>query len=288
MKTSPSQYKLRQLELFVSRICEPEECIQAVMAIGSVAAGRAGPESDIDAIIFMDPLDLYAVPAESVWSPDDGSFHGIFSPEARHPIPCSSIFCGSLGLWQATGFEWPEPRLAELASGKVVFDRHGAVGELIQKRSHYAEKTQRQKLDEAVTWLDQLLAGDTCAETWSRYGPAIALDRLNSAYDWLVQALFALNRRWRPWRNREMSTLIELAWLPADFHEQALVAAAGSGHDRTGYEDRVHALDALLNGVNVHLSLGYTRTILWARLLYAATMSQAETGIWRNGCKEGL
>jgi hypothetical protein len=46
-----------------------------------------------------------------------------------------------------------------------------------------------------------------------------------------------------------MSTLIELAWLPADFHEQALVAAAGSGHDRTGYEDRVHALDALLDGV---------------------------------------
>jgi hypothetical protein len=153
MKTSPSQYKLRQLELFVSRICEPEECIQAVMAIGSVAAGRAGPESDIDAIIFMDPLDLYAVPAESVWSPDDGSFHGIFSPEARHSDSVQlDLLRLDLGLWQATGYEWPEPRLAELASGKVVFDRHGAVGALIQKRSHYAEKTQRQKLYEAVTW----------------------------------------------------------------------------------------------------------------------------------------
>jgi hypothetical protein len=198
----------------------------------------------------MDPLDLCAVPAESVWFPDDGSFHGIFSPEARRPDSMQlDLLRLDLALWQAPGFQWTEPRLAELASGEVVFDRHGAVSALIRERTQYAENTQRRKLDEALTWLDQLLAGDVCAETWERYGPAIALDRLNSAYDWLVQALFALNRRWRPWRNREMSTLIELAWLPADFHAQALVAAAGSGHDRAGYEDRVHALDSLFNGV---------------------------------------
>lgn len=51
--------------------------VRAVVAVGSIATGVARPDSDIDAFVFMDPLDLYLVPAESIWRPADDTFHSI-------------------------------------------------------------------------------------------------------------------------------------------------------------------------------------------------------------------
>lgn len=253
MSMSSSQYKLKQLEQFVDQVCVPESCVQAVIAVGSVAVGQAEPESDIDAIVFMDPLDLYAVPAEAVWFPYGGSFHGIFSPEASHPGGIQlDLLRLDLRKWQEPAFEWPEQRLAELASGRLVFDRQGAVDALVRERTHYSDHAQQRKLDEAITWLDQLLTDDICTVTWERFGSEVAIDRLNSTYDWLVQALFALNRHWRPWRNREMNTLLELPWLPDKFKEHLLVAMAGAGHDRAGYDARAKTLGILFRLVLAH------------------------------------
>jgi hypothetical protein len=88
-----------------------------------------------------------------------------------------------------------------------------------------------------------LLAGDTARRTWATLGPIIAHDRLNAAYDELVRALFAYNRRWRPWRSREMSSLLRLPWLPGQFREQVLTALTAPGRDEAGFMARVAVLN---------------------------------------------
>jgi hypothetical protein len=55
---------------------------------------------------------------------------------------------------------------------------------------------------------------------------------------YLVQALFALNRRWQPWRSREMSYLLRLPWLPDGFAEDVLVLLNAPAHDYSGYQLR--------------------------------------------------
>jgi predicted nucleotidyltransferase len=250
MTLSPSQQKLQQLRLFVECVCTREPSVRAVIAIGSVAAGRAAPGSDIDAIVFLDPLDLHAVPAEAVWFPETGAFHGIFAPEAERPDAIQFDFLRlDFSQWRTPTFVWPEPRRAELATGTIVYDGTGEVGRLIHARTRYTDETQRQHLDEAVTWLDQLLSGDTPTQTWERHGAAVAFDRLNAAYDWLGHALFALKRQWRPWRNREIEALLALPWLPPDVHVDLIVAMDGAGHTHNGYTTRVHALRKLFDAV---------------------------------------
>ena len=71
--------KQQDLMVFIERKLAPDPAVQAVIAIGSIASGLARPDSDIDAIIFLDPFDWYIVPAEFKWCPDDDSFHSIFS-----------------------------------------------------------------------------------------------------------------------------------------------------------------------------------------------------------------
>jgi hypothetical protein len=65
--------------VFIERELVPEPAVQAVIGIGSIVSGLARPDSDIDAIIFLDPFDWYIVPAEFKWCPSDNSFHSIFS-----------------------------------------------------------------------------------------------------------------------------------------------------------------------------------------------------------------
>ena len=52
--------------------------MEGVVTVGSVATGQARESSDIDAIIFMHPVDRYILPTESIWCPWDDTFHGIF------------------------------------------------------------------------------------------------------------------------------------------------------------------------------------------------------------------
>lgn len=141
----------------------------------------------------------------------------------------------------------------ELAEGWIAFDRVGAVSQLIATRTAYSDQIRMERLDEALVWLDQHLKWDDPQELWQSLGPAIAHDRLHAAYDYLVQALFAYNRRWRPWRNREMSYLLKLPWLPDEFAQRVLTALNAPGHDYAGYYARFTMLRTLFDEVRAQL-----------------------------------
>ncbi|HMN30739.1 MAG TPA: hypothetical protein PKE45_21480, partial [Caldilineaceae bacterium] len=203
--------------------------------------------SDIDAVIFFDPYDPYIVPAESIWLPADGSFHSIFST-AQHVqeqgLQLDFTRC-ALTEWADPAFVWPEGRRVELAEAWLAFTRSDTVRQLIELRTAYPDATCRERLDEALVWLDQHLKWDDPQGLWASLGAAVAQDRLHAAYDYLVQSLFAYNRRWRPWRNREMSYLLKLPWLPHGFEERVLTALNAPSHDFAGYQARFEMLRTL-------------------------------------------
>jgi len=254
MVTAATIRKRQDLMMFIERVLAPEPAVRAVIGIGSIATGLARLDSDIDAILFLDPFDPYIVPAEFVWRPADGSFHSIFEPEDE---------CGEsmqfdlarldLARWSDPSCDWPEGRRAELQEGWMAFDRSGQVARLVAARTAYGDQVRTARLDEAITWLDQHLSGDRPQQRWDDLGPAIAHDRLQAAYDCLVQALFAYNRRWRPWRSREMSSLLALPWLPPGFPHRVLLALSAPTPDYAGYTARVEALNDMFQALVAHL-----------------------------------
>jgi hypothetical protein len=217
-----------------------------VVGIGSIATGRARPDSDIDAFVFLDPLDLFVVPAEFIWRPSDGTFHSIFSD--IEGVQFDFMRC-DLAHWADPAFDWPEGYRAELADGWIVYDRDGLVAPLVAARTAYDDETRIKRLDEAITWLDQHLALGTPEGCWQQLGPLIAHDRVHAAYFYLAQLLFAYNRRWRPWRNREMSYLLALPWLPRDFAERALLAINPPSLDFEGFMARAAMLAGLFQEI---------------------------------------
>jgi len=242
--------KRQQLMAFIERVLAPEPAVQAVVVTGSVASGLARPDSDIDAVVFLNPFDWYIVPAESYWYPSDGSFHSIFSEE-RVGEECIQLDLTRFDLahWGGPSHDWPEERCAELCEGWIAFDRSGEVAQLVALRTAYTDVVRRAKLDEAIVWLDQHLSGDGPQRRWDTVGPLIAHDYLQGAYDYLVQALFAYNRRWRPWRNREMPSLLALSWLPRGFADQVLSALNAPSPDHAGYLARANALRGLFEAL---------------------------------------
>jgi predicted nucleotidyltransferase len=56
--------KRTELARFIQQEVIPETSVQGVVVIGSVGKGIARVDSDIDAVIFLEPFDLYAIPAE--------------------------------------------------------------------------------------------------------------------------------------------------------------------------------------------------------------------------------
>jgi hypothetical protein len=240
--------------VFIERELVPEPAVQAVIGIGSITTGLARPDSDIDAIVFLDPFDWYIVPAEFKWRPSDNSFHSIFGQEPGLEHCLQFDFARfDLAQWLDPAYEWPEGRCAELQEGWMAFDRSGQVAELIAKRTAYSDEIRTAKLDEAITWLDQHLSDDGPQRRWDSLGSVIAHDRLQAAYEYLMQALFAYNRRWRPWRNREMSSLLVLPWLPEGFAERVLVALNAPACDYVGYLARVDALRILFQDLTGRL-----------------------------------
>lgn len=147
--------KRDQLVAFIDRKMAPHAAVQAIVAFGSVATGTARPDSDIDAYVFMEPLDAYLVPAESVWRERDDTFHSIFSDDSSlgedgvqldfHRV--------DLAVWREPDFAWPEHARAELADGWVAFDRHGAVAPLVTARTTYPDDARLHAIDEAVTFV---------------------------------------------------------------------------------------------------------------------------------------
>jgi hypothetical protein len=250
LTTSAALQKRQDLMDFIERELEPEPAVQAVVGIGSIASGFAREDSDIDAIVFLDPFDWYIVPAEFKWCPAENTFHSIFS----------HISCTEKGMqfdfarldftqWADDSFAWSEERCAELHGGWLAFDRSGKAAELIERRTTYPDAIRTAKLDEAITWLDQHLSDDGPQVRWESLGPLIAFDRLQAAYEYLVQALFAYNRCWRPWRNREMSSLLALSWLPENFGSRVSAAFGISALDYTGYMNRVECLQGLFRDI---------------------------------------
>ncbi len=256
VKMSPATLaKRNQLAYFIQRKLAPEPAVQGVVAIGSLVSGLARSDSDIDAVLFLEPYDDYIAPAEAIWRPSDDSFYSIFSQETGLKEEGIQIDFARLALaqWSDPDFSWPEGRRAELSQGWIAFDRDGRVGQLIAERTRYDHNTRMQRLDEAITWMDQHLGGKGPQVRWESLEPLIAHDRLQAAYEYLVQAFFAYNRRWRPWRNREMSALLKLPWLPEAFHTRLLYAANAPSLDYLGYMQRVENLRELFDDVLARL-----------------------------------
>lgn len=241
--TPATQEKRAQFLEFMEKVLLPETAVQAAIGIGSIATGRMRPDSDIDIILFLAPFDLYIVPAEAYWLAADDSFHSIFSEDETVQQGLQLDFMRyDWQQWQDPTFAWPEERLSELASGWLAYDRHGEVTRQIQQRSIYPDALRQARLDEAITWLDQHLGWGSPESNWAALGPAIAHDRLQAAYHYLVDGLFAYNRCWRIWRNRHMSGLLQLPWLPEGLADEILLVANAPGLDHAGYQTRVEKL----------------------------------------------
>ncbi len=247
--TTDTEEKRQQLLAFIERVLEPEPAVQAVVGIGSIANGLARSDSDIDAIVFFDPMDWYIIPAEFIWHPRDGTFHSIFIEDRRVKEEGFGLDCQrlDLGKWADPSFAWPEGRKAELVDGWIAYDRNGDVSRLIDSRTAYPEWLRQDRLDEAVIWLDQHLADDGPNVRWQSLGTVIAHDRLQVAFRYLAQALFAYNRRWQPWRNRQMSAMLRLPWLPNNFAKRVLVATNAPGLDYEAYLTRANQLSSLFD-----------------------------------------
>jgi predicted nucleotidyltransferase len=241
--TPATEQKRKQLQQFIEKILAEETAVKGVVAIGSMATGHMTPQSDIDAIIFLDPFDLYIVPAEAIWQPEEDTFYSIFN-ESIDGVPIDFARL-SWEEWSDPEFVWSEGRKAELSTGWIAHDPAGDVQKLISQRTTYPDDVRLARLDEAIVWLDQHLNNDTPQQIWQTLGPVIAHDRLEAAYNYLVQALFAYNRRWRPWRNREMQTLLRLDWLPQNFEERVLTAVNAPNLENDGYTTRVQTLSDL-------------------------------------------
>jgi hypothetical protein len=248
--TPATEEKRKQFLRFIEQVLAPETAVIGVVGIGSIATGHMRPDSDIDAVIFLDPFDYYIVPAEAIWHPATDTFFSIFSSnETIHKEGVQVDFLRiNYQQWAKDDFVWPEGYKAEISAGWLAHDKDGKTASLIAQKTAYNDEERIRRLDEAIIWLDQHLSGNP-QKMWESLGPAIALDRLEAAYCYLVQALFALNRRWQPWRNREMQHLLALPWLPDNFGERVVTAANAPSLDFAGFEERAKALKDLFNDV---------------------------------------
>lgn len=78
-----TEQKRAELAAYIQAEVIPETSVQGIVVIGSVAKGTARSDSDVDAVVFLEPYDLYTVPAESKWQPGTREYHGIFSDVAK-------------------------------------------------------------------------------------------------------------------------------------------------------------------------------------------------------------
>jgi hypothetical protein len=255
--TAATRKKRADLMLAIERLFAPASCVIGVVGVGSIALNTASEGSDIDVLVFMDPLDEYVVPAESIWCPWDDSFHSIFTEDQRVQNEGIQLDCKLCDLkqWQTDDAVWTEGQRAGLAHGWIAFDRDGRVTTLLEARTRYDDATRIAKLDQSVNRLDQLLNRDAPANAWRKFGPLIAFDRLNAGYDALIDLLFALNRRWRFWRDREMTHVLRLPWLPANADKRLLLAQHAPSLNEAGYLTQASTLAGLFKDCVSHLQV---------------------------------
>jgi predicted nucleotidyltransferase len=241
----PSKHARRKREQLVEYMLEqlvPHESVQAVIATGSVASGLARAGSDIDAVVFMDPLDLHIAPAESVWRRRDNTYHSTFARD-RDGIQLD-LHRLDLARWRLPEYVWPEHMRAELADGWIAFDRTGEVGTLIEERTRMSDRERFTILDHVLVAVDAVLPTDV-QESWNVLGPAEAFDRLQAGWEDLARGLFALNRKWRPWRSRSLRGLLLLEHLPDALRSAPQNAVCNVDDSAAGYGARAATLLAI-------------------------------------------
>ena len=233
-----SKRKRQELQMYIEREIVSESSVQAIVIIGSVAKGIARTDSDIDAVVFLSPLNLYAVPCEAKWQPEKNIYHGIMS-DVTDAIQLDFKRI-DLTKWSDPTFVWPETMCAELSEGWVAFDRNDQVRPLILERTVFSDSIRQERLDIAITSADWLLS--SAERTWETLGSAVAHYRLDSAFDFLIGGIFAYNRQWRTLPSRELSDLFQLTWLPQNFEGQLLQGMNALSPDQDGYQKRVAVL----------------------------------------------
>lgn len=251
---NPSERKRQELLDYTLSVLADHDAVRGVVATGSVAMGRARagddavPGSDIDAVVFMDPLDLYISPAEFVWRPADNTYHSIFAddPELDRVGSQFDLDRFDLAVWQSLDFDWPEPRQAELADGWIAYDPTGQIEQLIKARTSMSYEQRLTILDETISQGIGLIPDDDAENHWNKLGSAEAMDRLQAGYQQLTRGLFAYHRKWRPWRSRELRGLQNLDWLPSGFHDAPAALIATDGHDFAAYCRRAVVLRSAL------------------------------------------
>lgn len=223
------------------------QSVRGVVAIGSVATGLARADSDIDAVVFMEPLDLYLAPAESIWRPRDDTYHSIFAdaPDLQTEGVQLDLHRLDLSTWRSQDHHWPEHLRSELADGWVAFDRTGEIEELIRGRTQMSEQQRLTILDQVLVEVARLLPQD-CALTAAALGSDEAFDRLQAAYEALARGLFAYNYKWRPWRSRSLRSLLQLNYLPHVFRAETANAVRVRGDSTTAYNQRAVTLKEML------------------------------------------
>lgn len=241
MMNKETEQKRSQLAAYIQTEVVQETSIQGIVVVGSVAKGTARSDSDIDAVVFLEPYDLYAVPAESKWQPDTRKYYGIFR-DVRDCLQLDFFQRVDLRRWSQPTYVWPESICAELREGWLAFDRTDHIQKLIAEKTAYNNEIQQQRLDDALVKLDWLLKDETIERTWDTLGAAVAHYRLHSAFDYLISALFACNRRWRTLPSRELADLANLRWLPQNFGEQLLKLTNALTQTKEGYLERAESL----------------------------------------------
>lgn len=238
MTTESTLQKREQLADFIDRFLKPVPALRAVVGVGSIAFGTMRPHSDIDAVLFWDPIDHYVVPSEFVWVPEANTYHSIFEPDVTGIQFDFHHF--NLRKWTDSNCVWSEGQCAAFVDSWLVYDRDGSVAKLFAERTAYTESIRMKHLDSAL--LDMQMIRDDPTGLWESLGPAVAFDRTQSTYEALVRGLFAYNWRWRPWRLREMTYLLTLPWLPSDFATRVLSALNGPSSDLKGFCQRFFAI----------------------------------------------
>ena len=133
--TPATELKRADLECFINEMLILHPAVQGVVAIGSMATGQMRADSDIDAMLFLDPFDWYIVPAEFKWQPSDQSFHTIFEGDLEPKTIQLDFMRVDLGQWVNPDVIIAEGRLHELQAGWLAYDRSGRVAQMIQPTS---------------------------------------------------------------------------------------------------------------------------------------------------------
>lgn len=243
--------KRTALQTFIDRHVVGRDEVKAIVVYGSVANGAAVADSDVDAIVFMDPLDHYLLPAEAIWNPQDDSFRSIFGSALGHDELQLDLMRVDWRAWADPGFHCPDDVRARLSVVWVAFERDGYdAASIIRRVTTMTDDQQQALLDEGLLAIDGL--PEDAEDAWNR-DPVEALDALNAHWEALLRCVYAINRTWFPYRARALRNVPSLTW-DGGLSGDLLRTCAGGALDHTGYRTRWNALAEVTQRILEHVS----------------------------------